>query len=155
MYKRQPLSRMVGEKGLIYAIDMNEENLKILEERLRREGIRHVNLIHDPHLSSRIHPTIGRVDAVFSLGMLGYIRELKPLLRDIHRVLPEGGKICFIDYIDFFKIFPNPEVLRDLRELEDILVKEGFSVRIKKIKGLLWNYLVVYGVKTSERFKVI
>jgi len=145
-----PLSKEVGKKGLIYAVDISKENLNILQERLRKEKISHVQLIHDPHIISRIHPAVGRVDVVFSIGLLGYFSDMKRIVKDLYRILPQGGRICFIDYVDFFKIFPNADNLRDIERIKKLFKEEGFIIRIKKIRGIFWNYLFIYGIKAEE-----
>ncbi len=149
------LAEMVGAGGKVYAIEVDEKNIEILEERIRNRNIKHVEVIHDPHLHSRVHPYIKKVDIVFSLGLLSHVSDLEKLLKDISRVLPPGGKICIIDYVDFFRIMPNPSHLRNLKELEKLFRKHGFSVRIKKLKGALWNYIIIYGMKSPEQIKVI
>ena len=147
------LAEKVGSKGHIIATDLSRHNLRILEKRLQRRHITHVTTIHDPHQVNRVHPEVGEVDIVFSVGMLSYIQDLQKVLKDVHRILPEHGKVCFVEYVDYFRILPNPKWIDDEDTLKELFREAGFSVQIAKMKGIFWNYLFVYGVKTQHAKK--
>ncbi len=144
------LAERVGPRGKVIATDLSKRNLRILERRLRRRGITHVTTLHDPHQVNRLHPAVEEVDIVFSVGMLSYIQDLQKVLRDIHRVLPEHGKICFVEYVDYFRLLPNPKWLDNTETLKELFREAGFSVQVTKLRGLFWNYLFVYGVKSKH-----
>lgn len=144
------LADKVGSKGKIYAVDFSEKNLKILNKRMVKLNHFHVETIHDKHVISRVHPKIKEVDMVFSVGLLSYIQNLNKILEELYDILPEGGKICFIEYMDYFHFIPNPKYLTKKKEIQQVFRQCGFSVRIKKIKGVLWNYSLIYGMKTEH-----
>jgi len=144
------LAERVGPKGKIIATDISARNLRILERRLRRRNIKHVATLHDPHQVNRIHPDVVEVDLIFSVGMLSYIQDLQKVLKDMHRILPEGGKICFVEYVDYFRILPNPKWIDDETALKELFREAGFSVQVAKLHGLFWNYLFIYGEKSRH-----
>lgn len=139
------LAEKVGPKGRITATDISERNLRILNRRLQKKGILHVATLHDPHQVNRLHPTVAGVDFVYSVGMLSYIQDLQKVLKEFAKAMPESGKICFVEYVDFFRILPNPEWLDDPVALKEIFSEAGFGVQVIKIRGLFWNYLFIYG----------
>ena len=143
------LAEKVGPRGRVTATDISAKNIRILEQRLRRRGYTHVTTIHDPHQVNRIHPDVREVDIVFSVGMLSYIQDMQKVLKDIHRILPERGKLCFVEYVDYFRILPNPKWLDDEVALKELFREAGFSVQVAKLHGFFWNYLFIYG----EKFK--
>ncbi len=144
------IAERVGPRGTVIATDLSAKNLSILDRRLRRRGITHVSTLHDPHQVNRIHPSITEVDLIFSVGMLSYIQDLRKVLKDLHRVLPERGKVCFVEYVDFFRLLPNPKFLADEEILKRLFRDEGFSVQAVKVRGLFWNYLFIYGEKSRH-----
>ncbi|MBU1198382.1 MAG: amino acid permease [Nanoarchaeota archaeon] len=144
------LAQEVGPRGKIYATDMSHRNVKILKKRLAKNFISHVEVIHDPHQVNRIHPDVKDIDAVFSVGMMSYMQDYQKILLQMNRLLPEGGRICFVDYINFFKFLPDAPWISNREMLRTIFRKAGFSVKIERKRGILWNYLFVYGIK-SER----
>lgn len=144
------LAEEVGSGGTIYATELSYGNAKILAKRMKRLGYYHVTPIHDPHQVNRLHPDVGNVDVIFSVGFLSYMQDLKKILKEMHNVMPEGGRICFVDYVNFFKILPDTGWLASLAELEQIFKKAGFAIKIEKKKGLFWNYIFIYGIKSDR-----
>jgi len=85
-----------------------------------------------------------------SFGMLGYIQDICKVLNELKRIVPEGGKIFFVDYIDLFKIIPNVSWLSNEDMLTGLFSKCGFSVKVQVIKSTFWNYIFVYGIRSDH-----
>jgi len=144
------LAKGVGTGGTVYATDVSYTSVKIANQRIAQKGHLNVHFIHDIHQVNRVHHSIPRVDYIVSIGMLGYLQDIHKVLREMHSILPEGGKIFFMDYIDLFKIIPNVGWISHKDELIELFRSCGFSVKIEKIKGAFWNYLFIYGIKTEH-----
>ncbi|NQU98717.1 amino acid permease [Candidatus Woesearchaeota archaeon] len=144
------LAEAVGPKGKIYATDLSDKNLHILEKRLKKRGYDHVKVIHDEHHVSRIHPNIEYVDMIFSVGMMGYMQNIRKVLSDMKDILPENGRIFLAEYVDFFWVLPNVEWLSSNEKIEKLFREAGFSVRVIRKKGFFWNYVFVYGIKSDQ-----
>ena len=144
------LAQSVNPNGRVYATDFSEKDLVITRKRMLRKGYRHVIVIHDEHQINRVHPSIPHVNAIVSVGMMGYMQDVKKVLGEMRDLLPYGGKIVFADYVDFFKVIPNVAWLSNDRVIEKIFREAGFSVFVTRKKGLLWNYVYVYGIKFHE-----
>ncbi|KYK24445.1 hypothetical protein AYK26_06770 [Euryarchaeota archaeon SM23-78] len=149
------LAEAVGPKGKVYATDLSKRNVNLLSKRLLKKGMSHVTVIHDEHQVNRVHPSVGNVDMIFSIGMMSYMQDVKKILKEMHRLLPEGGRIMFVEYVNFFRFLPDAEWISDIKKLKQIFREAGFSVKIEKKHGLLWNYLFVYGIKSEEDVPVI
>lgn len=144
------LAETVKPNGKVYAIDLSKRDLLITKKRLMKRGHSHVTVVHDEHQVNRVHPSIPHVDAIVSIGMMGYLQDVKKVLKEMRDLLPYGGKIVFVDYADFFKIIPNVAWLSNDRTIENMFRDAGFSVFVTRKKGLLWNYVYVYGIKFHE-----
>jgi len=158
------ISEKVGPRGTVFATDLSINNLKIAKKRLERQvwqshKLIHgkVYVIHDSQHTVRVHPQITRADAIISFGMLSYLQDVDSILADMYKLIPDGGKICFVDYVDFFKVLPNPEWLSSNAEIERIFRKAGFSVRVQRKRGMfgLWKYVFLYGIKLQYDVPVI
>jgi APA family basic amino acid/polyamine antiporter len=145
-----PLSKIVGEKGKVYSVDVSEKNISILDKRIKKKSLGNVKIIHDIHFLSRVHPSIKKADVVFSVGYMSYLQEPVRILRSINTLLPENGQVCFVEYTNFFKFLPDAEWLSNKIAIESVFRQAGFSVRVERVKGLLWNYLFVYGIKSKR-----
>ncbi len=144
------LAREVGPTGTIFATDVSYTSVKIANKRIARRGHINVHFVHDIHQVNRVHHSIPNVDHIVSIGMLGYLQDIRKVLGEMHRLLPESGRIFFMDYVDLFKVIPNLSWLSHKDQLIALFRECGFSVRVDKIKGLFWNYLFVYGIKTEH-----
>lgn len=149
------LAEAVGRNGVIFATELSRKNSEILQERLRKKGHSHVIVIHDEHQVNRVHPSIKHVDMVFSVGMMGYMQDPDKILKEINVLLPEHGKVCFLEYIDYFKLFPNPKWISKNEDIQAVFKRNGFSIRIIRVRSLFWNYLLVYGIKSKQDVPII
>ena len=144
------LAEKVRPEGKVYATDLSRKDLVITKKRMVKRGHEHVIIIHDEHQVNRVHPDVPHVDAIISIGMMGYLQDVKKVLIEMRNLLPYGGKIVFVDYADFFKVIPNVAWLSDDKIIEKIFREAGFSVFVTRKKGLFWNYVFVYGIKFHE-----
>jgi basic amino acid/polyamine antiporter, APA family len=149
------LAEAVGPRGKIYATDLSRRNVSLLRKRLAKKGVTHVAVIHDEHQVNRVHPDINSVDFVFSVGMMSYMQDVRKILKQMNRMLPDAGRICFVEYVNFFRFLPDAEWLSDTKEVKKTFNEAGFSVKVEKRPGLFWNYLFIYGIKSEENVPVI
>ena len=149
------LAEAVNPNGRLYATDLSKKELLITKNRLLKKGHLHVVVIHDEHQINRVHPSIPHVDAIVSIGMMGYLQDVKKVLKEMRDLLPYGGKIVFVDYADFFKIIPNVAWLSNDSTIDKIFRDAGFSVFVIRKKGLFWNYVYVYGIKFYENIPYV
>ncbi len=142
------LADEVGKKGKVYATDISEKDIAIAKKRLRKH--KHVKIIHDHLHHHRVHPSVPKVHTIVSVGMLGYVRDIKNVLKHMNKRLKKGSKICFLDYDKFFDIIPNKDWLSDDKKIKKIFKDSGFEVDIKRKQGFAWKYLFIYGKKKGE-----
>jgi ubiquinone/menaquinone biosynthesis C-methylase UbiE len=152
-----PLLKEIGPKGKIYATHFSKNYIKITKKRVERaewesEGLVYgkATIIHDPNHFRRVHPDIVYADAVVSVGMLGYIHDMKKVLKELRAILPVGGRICFVEYSDFFHLLPNVEWLGSNKMIEQMFREAGFSVKVVREKSILWNRIFLYGIKFTK-----
>ena len=149
------LAESVKPNGRIYATDLSRRDLLITKRRLIKKDHTHVIVIHYEHQVNRVHPSIPHVNAIVSIGMMGYLQDVKKVLKEMRDLLPYGGKIVFVDYADFFKVIPNVAWLSNDRIIEKTFRDAGFSVFVTRKKGLFWNYVFVYGIKFQENIPYV
>jgi ubiquinone/menaquinone biosynthesis C-methylase UbiE len=149
------LAKAVGPTGRIEAVDLSESNIKVLKKRLIKHHHTQVRAFHDKHMINRVHPEIKEADMIFSVGSIDYIQNLQKVLKEMADILPENGKICIVEYSDFFGFIPDSGWKSNLEELEKVFERAGFKIRMIKWKGFFWNYICIYGIKTDEEIVVI
>jgi len=156
------LLKAVGPRGTVIAVHFSKNHVKITKKRVEVQewqtetrAYGRADVIYDPEQMSRVHPDIGYADAVVSIGILGYMQDIKKVLNELYTILPMGGKLCFVEHTDFFHIMPNVEWMTKNSSIEKLFRDSGFAVKVKREKGVLWNKVYVYGIKYSGELPYI
>ena len=121
------ISKVVGEKGTVYAMDISEKALKGLRGKLKEEKTENVELsISDP---SDIRLDECTVDAAIIVNVLHHAKkdQRQPLINSIAKALKPGG-VLFI--MDFKKEDNNPF------HPKSMLVSREESIELAKKAGL-------------------
>lgn len=96
------LSAARKTRGLVYAVDPNDELLQILETRANAEGLANIRILRTGAFAYDI-PADG-VDFVLLVTVLHEIEAKADLLREAARILKPSGTLCVIE----FKKEPTP-----------------------------------------------
>lgn len=144
------LAEEVTPDGKVYAIDLAEREVNLARKRMEKHGHRHVTVLYDEKLHSRVHPNIPNIHTVVSVGMLSYLQDTKQVLYDINKRLKIGSKICFVDYDKFFDFIPTVDWLQNDSKIKKVFRDAGFSVDVFRKQGFAWKYIYVYGMKIRD-----
>jgi len=89
------MAKRVGADGKVYAVDVNDETVKELRNKLNDAGLKQVQVIHgapnDPHLPP------SSIDAALVVNAYHEFREHDAMLQGILRALKPGGVLGIID----------------------------------------------------------
>lgn len=106
------LSRLVGEEGFVYGIDMTEEQIvianKYMDEQMRVFDYKRPNVrfIHDYIENITNHIPKNSLDLVISNCVINLIPDKEDILGKVYRLLKQGGEFYFSDiYAD--RRFPD------------------------------------------------
>jgi len=144
------LAKKTGPKGKIYALDHSKRSLEILKKRISKRDIKHVEVLHDENHLMRVHPDLKKVDLIVSVGVLGFVQDIKKVIKEMNTLLPIGGEICLMDYDKFFGLIPNTDWVADNEFIKKSFIELGFKIDITRTKGLFWEYVFIYGDKIKE-----
>jgi len=141
-----PVTRAVGPSGVVWAIDIFQEMLDHIEERLAVENIENVRLQkvtrEDPMLPA------GGVDTILLIDMLHYVQDRGGFARKLRAGLAPGGRVVLVDYTpkpwEERPWGPPPEQ-QVAREVVDADMKQGGLKPLVEFGFLPEQYFVVYG----------
>jgi ubiquinone/menaquinone biosynthesis C-methylase UbiE len=116
-------ARRVGDTGAVIAVDLQEEMLRILRERLEREGLMHRIRTHrcTPDAIGLSPDLEGTIDVAFAIFVIHEVPNPRKVFREIASLLAPGG-ILF--YSEPPIVVPGKEFQIHLTEAEDA----GFKV---------------------------
>lgn len=97
------LSKLVGEDGFVYGIDMTEEQIEVavkyVNEQTRRYGYKNSNVkfIHDFIENLDRHIPENSLDLVISNCVVNLIEDKERVIKQIYKILSQGGEFYFSD----------------------------------------------------------
>lgn len=124
----------VGENGKVYALDIQPEMLKQLENKLAKpenQDIKNIELIN--RSAYELPFDDNSLDAVFMVGVLQEIPDRNRALQQAKRVLKPGGILAVTE------LFPDPDYPWKSTTIK-LGTKAGFA--LDKVSGNFFNYTV-------------
>ncbi|MFC1768707.1 amino acid permease [Nanoarchaeota archaeon] len=144
------LAEEVSPSGKIYALDLAEKKVALAKRRMEKHNHHHVTVLYDGFLHSRLHPNVPEIHTVVSVGMLGYLQDVKTVLKDINSRMKVGNKVCFVDYDKFFDFIPSVQWLQNDAKIKRIFHEAGFKIEVYRKQGFAWKYIYIYGYKEKN-----
>jgi len=135
-------ARRVGESGTVYAVDINKESIRYVDERARKEHLHNVKTILGQPDNSLLPASA--VDAVLLLKTYHEVAEPVALLQNLRASLRSGAKVGIIDRNG------NGE---DHGVGRDVVIREAVQAGYKLleqhdfVKGDKMDYFLVFATK--------
>jgi ubiquinone/menaquinone biosynthesis C-methylase UbiE len=94
--------KLVGERGMVYAVDVLESALDHLAAEARVKEIRNVKLLRCDLEQPRSCLSIpeGSLDYVLLANLVHQIKNRKELFQEVYRLLKTGGKLIALEWND-------------------------------------------------------
>jgi ubiquinone/menaquinone biosynthesis C-methylase UbiE len=114
-------------KNIVYALEINDEMLSVIEDKANNEGISNIELIkvHNDHFDLED----GSVDIILMVTVLHEIQNKHVVLEEVKRLLNNSGKSAVIE---FHKretpMGPPPSHRMGKNEVKDLFGDLGFTV---------------------------
>jgi ubiquinone/menaquinone biosynthesis C-methylase UbiE len=124
-------AQLVGEKGLVYAVDTNGEKLKDLRRTVKSRKSKNI-IIMEENVESEIPLPNSSVDIVLLYDIFWYFRpkenKLTRLLQEVYRVAKSTALIS---------VYPAHLDLHELKHVKDEMENKGFSLEREYSKQLV------------------
>ena len=128
------VARVVGERGQVYAIDIQPAMLRQLERNLSRLELRDIkNIEIKQAVADELPFGDESIDLVYMVAVLPEIPDKTSTLREIHRVLRPGGTLAVTEIVQDPDYPWKSTTIRTCRQ-------NGFKLEFST--GHFWNYTV-------------
>jgi len=126
------VARAVGDKGEVFALDIQPEMLKQIENKLKQpenENIKNIRLIEGDALNIPLEDNT--FDLVYSITVFQELPDKNKALKEMKRVLKPDGILSITEFL------PDPDY-----PLKSTTVKMGTSEGfiLNDVEGSFWNY---------------
>jgi ubiquinone/menaquinone biosynthesis C-methylase UbiE len=137
------LAEMVGPEGLVYAVDIQPEMLRMLSRRAAQERIDNIRLI----LGSPIDPRLpeGEIDLVLCVDVYHEFSHPEPMLARIRESLAPGGRVALVEFRGEDPAVPiKPLHKMTKAQVRAELEPAGFRL-VREFDRLPWQHLLFFG----------
>jgi ubiquinone/menaquinone biosynthesis C-methylase UbiE len=143
-----PLARLVGERGLVLAVDIQKEMLELLKQRAAMEKVANIHSV----LGNTVDPMLppGKVDLVLLVDVYHEFSNPEEMLAAIRQSLAPGGRVCLVE---FRAEDPNVPIKPEHKMSKEQILKEippmGFKL-VEEFDKLPWQH-VMFFEKAEEK----
>ena len=136
------IGRRVGERGIVYAVDIQPEMVRLLEKRMAQKGASNVKALlgtaTDPRLPA------GALDLVVMVDVYHELEFPYEVLNSIVRSLKPGGRLAFVEYRG-----NDPGVpIKALHTMTEAQVRKEAAGQplewVKTVSDLPWQQVIVF-----------
>jgi ubiquinone/menaquinone biosynthesis C-methylase UbiE len=139
------LARRVGQRGRVYAVDVQRLMIEAIQRRVQREGLANIvtpvlGEYDDPKL-----PPDARPDAVLIVDAFHEMEDPVPLLKNVARTLSPRGRIGIIDYREGDG-GPGPDAAE--RVPPSVVISQAAAAGLKLVAQhtfLRYQYFLIFG----------
>ena len=136
------LARMVGPEGLVYAVDIQPQMLRMLSRRAAQEGLSNIRLV----LGSPIDPRLpaGAVDLVLCVDVYHEFSHPEPMLARIRESLSPEGRVALVEFRGEDPAVPIKALHKMTKaQVRAELEPAGFRLS-KEFDRLPWQHLLFF-----------
>lgn len=148
----QLLSKSVGNKGKVYAVDIAEDFVKHVEATCREQGINNVEGIVCLDDDVKLAPQ--SIDVAFISATYHHFEFPHKTMTSIHKALRPGGRVIVIDFVRREKVSSEwilSHVRADQKTVTKEIVGSGFKL-VEKQNLLKDNYFLIFEVNSNSPF---
>jgi ubiquinone/menaquinone biosynthesis C-methylase UbiE len=137
-------AKKVGEKGVVFAIDILPEKLETVRSQAKNLGLTNIQVKHENlERESGSKLPDKSIDWVIIKDMLYQNKEKSKILSEASRVLTEKGRILLVEWItENTSIGPQRELRISKEEMIDLAQKNGLGV-LKEVEAGDFHYGLV------------
>lgn len=123
-------AKAVGEKGRVYAIDVQKELIQKIKNQAKIEHLSNIEIIWgDVEKVGGSKMRDDSVDAVIIANILFQLSDKNNICLEAKRILKKGGRLLVVDWIDSFgNLGPRQEDIFSVSGAKEIFLKNGFAV---------------------------
>ncbi|MDZ4781620.1 MAG: methyltransferase domain-containing protein [Planctomycetia bacterium] len=146
-----PMAALVGEMGRVFAVDIQQEMLHLLDERAKDAG--HANI--EPVLGSPIDPRLpeGKLDVILLVDVYHEMSHPEQMLQAMRRALQPKGRLVLVEFR-----LEDPEVpikvlhKMSKEQIKKELVPHGFRL-VEEYDDLPWQHMMFFEPDAKEGTK--
>ncbi|MEK7680775.1 MAG: methyltransferase domain-containing protein [Patescibacteria group bacterium] len=133
-----PAAKTVGERGIVYAVDVVKDVLESIKSMARDEGYDNVHVVwSDIELRGKTPIPDKTLDACFMMNVLFLLKNKAGAIKEAARMLAKDGRLVITDWAKQIGLLgPKPEAMVLPQQAIELAKQEGLEL-VEKID---WDY---------------
>lgn len=148
-YMSLAASKIVGDEGKIYAVDVWEESVNNLKEEIEKKNIKNIEAIIGD-ITQKIPIADESIDILYMGNVLhGFVEndEVEPVMKEIQRVIKQGGSFTVVEFKKEESARGPPLHVRITPEEVGKIVK-GYGFIVKEVEDVgTYHYAIISAKK--------
>lgn len=141
-YHTLPLAAAVGEKGKIFAVDVQPEMIQMLHQRIEKRQIKNIEpvqgLFHDPKLPQ------DSCDMILLVDVYHEFSHPVQMLAAMRAALKKDGQLVLVEFREEDAEVPiKPEHKMSKKQIDKEMALNGFTLK-RTFDGLPWQHMLFY-----------
>jgi len=144
-YYSLKLANIVGEKGKVYAIDVQPEMIAIIRAKMKKQGVNNI----EPILCTELDPKLpaSAIDLIFMVDVYHELAYPYEVIEKLLAALKPGGRLVFVEFRLEDDNVPI-KLVHKMTEKQVIREMAVFPVRHVETQGHLpWQHVIVFEKK--------
>lgn len=146
-YYSLKLASIVGEKGKVYATDVQPEMIAIIRAKIKQKGVKNI----DPILCTELDPKLpaSAIDLIFMVDVYHEMAYPYEVMEKLLHALKPGGRLVFVEFRLEDDNVPI-KLVHKMTEKQVIREMGLFPVRHVETQGHLpWQHVIIFEKKIS------
>lgn len=141
-YYSRRMAPLVGPRGTVYAVDVQPEMLKLLEEGARRAGLANIKPVRGSE--TRVNLADASIDLAILVDVYHELEYPQEVTASIVRALRPGGRLVLVEYRA-----EDPRVpIKELHKMSEAQVRKELASDLlaweRTANALPWQHVVIF-----------
>jgi ubiquinone/menaquinone biosynthesis C-methylase UbiE len=140
-----PAAKLVGDRGLVYAVDILKPSLESISRRIRQENIKNISTVwSDLEVYHATKIETESLDVALLINTLFHSQKRAEIIRESIRMVKKGGKILVVEWEATSSPFgPPPEKRVKIESLQAVAEKMGLKI-VEKFDAGQFHYGILF-----------
>lgn len=139
------MSKVVGDTGMVYAVDIVKDILESIKSRIRSEGYDNVRAVwSDIEQAGRAPIPSHSLDVCLFVNVMFLIKNKKGALQEAKRLLKPSGRLVIIDWQkNLGPLGPTPELMVPPAQMIGTAAAEGWKL-VENFPAGSYHYCLIF-----------
>ena len=148
-YHTLPLAEMVGEKGKVYAVDVQPQMIEMLKQNIKNKGLKNIVPINGEYHDPKLPPNT--CDMILLVDVYHEFSHPVQMLAGMRAALKPDGQIVLVEFRAEDDGVPiKPEHKMTKAQINKEMNANGLKL-VREYDGLPWQHLMFFGKAEAKQ----